>query len=362
MQPRKQRRADLLGVLSQNMNDNRLSLSRGFIRLILYLAVALFTIIFLSNSLRGNASSQSRLSYGISTQSRGNDGSSIGKISSLTGAAANSTTYQRSMALHERHNARFGYPMFTLGEEILPNSWNKPLWLLSVLTQELAKPVDERLQWLAWIDSDVTLMNPNIPLEAFLPPRKAWSHINLVCTNDHNGLSNGVFFLRVHPWAVDLFTTILSIKKYEPGLDLEFEEQTAMELWILSDAYRKNVMHVPQRWFNADVGEWNGILARSGKPETIDPPKKYKKRNTFHQGDLLVHHTVRHKKTKQEHMARWLEVAESQQSDWEPELKTTGLDKEIKQFWETEAKNEELRADKMVDEMESRRDRRSKDE
>lgn len=121
-------------------------------------------------------------------------------------------------------------------------------------------------------------------------------------------------------------------------------------------------MHVPQRWFNADVGEWNGILARSGKPETIEPPQKYKKRNTFHQGDLLVHHTVRHKKTKQEHMARWLEVAESQQSDWEPELKTTGLDKEIKQFWETEAKNEEIRADKMVDEMESRRDRRSKDE
>ena len=71
-------------------------------------------------------------------------------------------------------------------------------------------------------------MNPHIPLEIFLPPDPEWSHVNALVTNDHHGLNNGVFFVRVHEWSVWLMAATVAWKVYKPQVPLRFHDQTAL--------------------------------------------------------------------------------------------------------------------------------------
>src|SRR5271170_7680238 len=71
-------------------------------------------------------------------------------------------------------------------------------------------------------------MNPNVPLEIFLPPEPEWSHVNALVTNDHHGLNNGVFFLRVNEWSVWLMAATVAWKIYKPDIPLRFHDQTAL--------------------------------------------------------------------------------------------------------------------------------------
>jgi hypothetical protein len=63
-------------------------------------------------------------------------------------------------------------------------------------------------------------------LQVFIPPVQ---NVNLVVTNDRHGLNNGVFFIRVNEWAVRLFAAALSLKEYNPDVNLKYSEQSAME-------------------------------------------------------------------------------------------------------------------------------------
>jgi len=75
-------------------------------------------------------------------------------------------------------------------------------------------------------------MNQNVPLDIFLPPDDGFSHINLLATNDHNGLNNGAFMIRVCEWGVRYFTDSLALHTYEPEMKLKYSEQSAMEYTI----------------------------------------------------------------------------------------------------------------------------------
>lgn len=75
-------------------------------------------------------------------------------------------------------------------------------------------------------------MNPNVPLDIFLPPEQDFSHVNLICTNDHNGLNNGAFMIRVGEWGVRYFVDSLALHTYKPDLELKYSEQSAMETLI----------------------------------------------------------------------------------------------------------------------------------
>lgn len=76
-------------------------------------------------------------------------------------------------------------------------------------------------------------MNPKIPLELFLPPPgRKWAHINAIVTQDHRGLNNGVFALRVNSWSVWLMSSTLSTKHFMPNLKLRIGDQSAMEYWV----------------------------------------------------------------------------------------------------------------------------------
>lgn len=137
--------------------------------------------------------------------------------------------YEAAISTHNLHNDRHGYPHFILREPMLRGLWSKHSYILTILGTELSKPANERLQWLFWHDRDTVLMNPQIPLDIFVPPEPEFAHVHLIVTRDRNGLNNGVFMVRVGQWAFKLFASALSIMEYEPEVRLKYSEQSAME-------------------------------------------------------------------------------------------------------------------------------------
>ncbi len=251
--------------------------------------------------------------------------------------------YERALATHETHNGNFGYPFYVLREQILPGYWSKPAYLLRLLLSELERPEAERLKWLVWVDGDVVIMNPNIPLEIFLPPEGEWDHIHAVMTNDHRGLNNGVFFLRVHEKSVYLMNSCLNTQIHAPDLELEFADQSALQYWLNTDDFRNHTIHVPQRWFNAYAGYRGAPTDLFADP--LQPSYKYKA-NSVKEGDLLVHHAG-HKSLRAQRMLPWIEVAEQHLPLWELSLEDTTYPAEISEFWSKDAKNERKAVDEM---------------
>lgn len=69
----------------------------------------------------------------------------ITKVSMLYGNR--NTLYERALQSHRRHAERWGYGMDVLQNDIAVGYWNKPSYLLSLVIEELAKPVAERVEW-----------------------------------------------------------------------------------------------------------------------------------------------------------------------------------------------------------------------
>jgi hypothetical protein len=112
----------------------------------------------------------------------------------------------------------------------------------------------------------------------------------------------------------------------------------------LQERFRDNIMHVPQRWFNAyagNRGETNGLFADPLSPQT----KVHA--NSIKEGDLLVHHAG-HKSLRAQRMSPWMDVAEQHLTQWELDLDETGYEQEIREFWQNEAPKEKKRVDDMI--------------
>jgi hypothetical protein len=142
----------------------------------------------------------------------------IGKVTASFGHP--DPIYELAISSHNEHNTQHGYLHFVLRSQVVRGLWSKHAYLLTILGLELSKPASERLDWLFWHDRDTIVMNPHIPLDAFLPPEPEFAHINLLVTKDRNGLNNGVFFVRVSEWG---------LKMYMPDLQLKYTEQSGME-------------------------------------------------------------------------------------------------------------------------------------
>jgi hypothetical protein len=177
----------------------------------------------------------------------------VGKVHAVFGEP--NPVYERALRLHESHSDQMGHPMFVLRERLLSGLWSKPAFILSIMLQELAKPEDKRLQWLLydfptlltpirtncradtipstrWIDADIVVMNPQIPLDIFIPPSPEFSYINMLVTNDRHGLNNGCFLIRVTPWAVKLLSGVIAYHSFKPEVKLKYSEQSALEEMI----------------------------------------------------------------------------------------------------------------------------------
>jgi len=251
----------------------------------------------------------------------------IGKVSMLFGRgdlykknADLTSLYERSLATHTEHAKLHGYPFFVARQEILPTAWTKHAYILSVILQEMAKPEEERLEWLMWVDADTIVMNPKTPLEAFLPPPDL-DKINMVIAQDSNGLNDGVFFVRICQWSVRLFSNIIALKELRKEVRLKYIEQGAV-MWMLDNKqlpqYNKSVALVPQSLFNAYEPEWFSAYRQRGRPFTA--------------GDHLLHLVGPSSKN---HMGKWLDEAEAHKEEWELDLSMTSTPEDIRKVWNT---------------------------
>lgn len=64
-------------------------------------------------------------------------------------ADVNNTVYERSVATHIAHGAQWGNPTHILRREIVEAGFfNKPAFLLGLLIEEMAKPIEKRADWI----------------------------------------------------------------------------------------------------------------------------------------------------------------------------------------------------------------------
>ncbi|GFG13353.1 glycosyltransferase 6 [Aspergillus udagawae] len=244
----------------------------------------------------------------------------IGKVTMIYG---NISIYERTLETHKEHSRRLGYPLTVLRNPILNGIWNKLAILQSVLLRELEKPADQRLQWLFWFDGDTVLMNPDMPLETFLPPPEL-SNAHLLVSRDWNGLHSGVFFLRVHPWSVELLSAAIAYPVVKPDVQLIWFEQSAISNVLAENEYfALSTVYCPLRWFNAYTRHPNGIDINPDTPLHLQ----------VHPGDLLVHFPGTPKANLTRTLTPYLEIAESHSRDWEVPLEETRYVEETKRFW-----------------------------
>lgn len=60
-----------------------------------------------------------------------------------------SKLYGKVVNLHARHGGKgWGYHMHVLRSRIVKGALNKPLWLQELITSELRKPVEKRVEWI----------------------------------------------------------------------------------------------------------------------------------------------------------------------------------------------------------------------
>lgn len=88
----------------------------------------------------------SRTRNDIARSFRGPGVPRIAKVSMLYGQS--NSIYERALRSHRWHNERWDYPFHILRYEIAGGFWNKPSYLLSLIVNELAKPPQERMEWL----------------------------------------------------------------------------------------------------------------------------------------------------------------------------------------------------------------------
>jgi hypothetical protein len=168
-------------------------------------------------------------------------------------------------------------------------------------------------------------MNPNVPLETFLPPPN-WPDTHLLLTKDFNGLNNGVFFVRVHPWSIRLFSAVVSYPQVKPGADLGYRDQAALGYLLKEhDYFHKGVIYYPQQWFNAYRRGKDGSALDPGLPENCQ----------IRPGDLLVHFAgvLVLGQNLTEAMTPYIEITKQHRPDWEVPLAETHYMEEIGKFW-----------------------------
>lgn len=154
----------------------------------------------------------------------------IGKVTMLYGPPAEDETAQLIIHGHRRHAELHGHSIHVLDQQVLHGLWSKHAYILFIMLEQMQKSEDKRTQWLSWFDSDIIVMNPYVPLDIFLPPEKDFGHINFMFTNDHNGLNNGAFFIRVSEKSVKFLVDCLALHTFRPDVKLKYSEQSAMEV------------------------------------------------------------------------------------------------------------------------------------
>lgn len=301
----------------------RLIAVAGTIALLVFLFLARgLSRIGLQNDILGvtsqQSSSPSSKNIGTFTPLQpGHSKCSVTKLSMLYGTHV-SPQLEHALLSHRRHSERWGCGFEVLERDLAGRKlFSKQYYLMSAMLRELAKPVEQRQEWLMWIDADSIILNPALSPELFLPPAHLKDVYALV-TADHNGLNTGLFYLRVHPSALELLTQTVAYPAAHPEQDLGwFSEQAAManvtqaiEATQTTTSY-PGIVWMPRTWFNAYEFE-HGF---EGSP-----------------GSMLVHFAGLGEK-RLLRMSKWLEVLEQTPGKWEAPLEKTFYKSAISEFW-----------------------------
>jgi mannan polymerase II complex MNN10 subunit len=248
--------------------------------------------------------------------------------------------YQKAFQTHLLHGLIHGTEVHVLCDPIVDDLWNKPAFILNLLMHEMLKPEQKRLEWLMWVDRDTLILDQCRPISSFLPPEPSrfggwWDRSNsrhansankthLLVSNDFNGLNNGVFLLRVNSWAIELFNAILAFRHFNPGVELVFTEQSAMEKVINEEDFKDHVQFVPQYWFNGYA---------DGQPEQFRDRVDETGLEQMHvrRGDYLVHFAGR--PGRQELINNWLDILKELPDIWEFGSVQRNISTEVTGFW-----------------------------
>ncbi|KAH7310756.1 hypothetical protein B0I35DRAFT_358348 [Stachybotrys elegans] len=242
--------------------------------------------------------------------------------------------YQRALKSHMVHSLVHGTELHVMCDAMIDDLWNKPAFILSLLMEEMMKPADERLEWIMWADRDTVILDACRPAASYLPSyfvssgdfQKEGSSVetNIIVTEDWNGLNNGVFFLRVTQWAIQLFAAILALRHFQPEVELPFTEQSAMEIVMKDSQFANQVQVVPQEWFNTYPKDFSDAFLTREDEEDLDIFQ-------VRRGDFLVHFAGWGDKA--EGINSWAEVAESTWNVWEAGRVQRDMSATIAWFW-----------------------------
>ena len=176
-----------------------------------------------------------------------------------------------------------------------------------------------------WADADALILNPNIPLSIFLPPPDL-PHIHFVGNKDWNGLNNGVFFIRVHPWTVSMFTSAMSFPICHKDVDLGGNvEQEAMRLTFEREnggkddkGWRSGIVFMPRKWFNAYELFQSEIQDSDYYKETINstvtsyPGLQMEHKYEGARGSMLTHFPGINGDVRQKLMNDWMDLVDEE--------------------------------------------------
>ncbi|KAF2268074.1 galactosyl transferase GMA12/MNN10 family protein [Lojkania enalia] len=267
------------------------------------------------------------------------------RMATVTANFGTKSHYKQALQSHILHALIHGTDFHALCDPLIDDLWNKPYFILSLLMEEMAKPKNERLEWIFWVDGDSFIVDQCRPLSSFLPPepslpfashlpqaqgesepRKPEHEPNVIVSNDPSGFNDGVFFLRVNQWAVDLFTDILAFRHFKPEVELVFSEQSAMDHVLQHPKFKDHVQLVPQHWFNA---------------YPLDGPKEYELRSDkeakemeefkLRRGDFLVHFAGHN--DKEGAMPDWAEYLAVNPTPWGDGRVQRDVSGEVDKWW-----------------------------
>ncbi|KAJ4264371.1 hypothetical protein NW762_005569 [Fusarium torreyae] len=274
----------------------------------------------------------------------------IGRVTAHFGTVE--THYQKALRTHVLHSMIHGTHLDVMCTSVVDSLWNKPAFILSLLLDEMMKPVGERLEWLFWVDRDTLILDQCRPITSFLPPddspdgsqnpddfdnpdgydaieverreEKADDKTHLIVTNDWNGLNNGVFLVRVNQWAIELFSAITAFRYYRPNVSLPFTEQSAMEIVMNETKFRRNVQIVPQWWFNTYP---------KGTPAEFEDNMDKQDLKGYHarRGDFLLHFAGRGGRDSL--INEWTSMLDRRQGVWAREEVQRNATRSISIFW-----------------------------
>ena len=95
------------------------------------------------------------------------------------------------------------------------------------------------------------MLNPQIPLEMFLPPDDE-KDIHFIATHDTTGINSGVMFMRVHQWSLKMLIQVLTVSLAGNEHELAVsKDQPALEQVLGMPDFGGKTVFQPRPWFNA---------------------------------------------------------------------------------------------------------------